>query len=96
MGTIYRNLELMSRAGMIRTIELAGAQKRFDGFIQDHYHVRCLCCSNVEDLPSLQKYDFEKDLQSATTYELTGHRLELLGICPRCKAREARDSRIVG
>ena len=29
LGTVYRNLEQMSQAGMIRKLETAGRQKRF-------------------------------------------------------------------
>ena len=31
LGTVYRNLEQMSQAGLIRKLETAGKQKRFDG-----------------------------------------------------------------
>lgn len=33
LGTVYRNLEQMSQAGLIRKLETAGKQKRFDGDI---------------------------------------------------------------
>ncbi len=30
LGTVYRNLELLSEAGLIRKLELGGAARRFD------------------------------------------------------------------
>ena len=31
LATVYRNLEILSEHGMIQKLELAGAQRRFDG-----------------------------------------------------------------
>ena len=31
LGTVYRNLELLARTGLIRKLEFAGAEARFDG-----------------------------------------------------------------
>jgi len=51
LGTVYRNLEILSERGMIRKIEHAGAQMRFDGDLSDHGHVRCVRCGRLDDLP---------------------------------------------
>ncbi|MBW2172694.1 MAG: transcriptional repressor, partial [Deltaproteobacteria bacterium] len=51
LGTVYRNLEILSRLGMIHKLELGGMQKRFDGKTQDHYHLRCLRCGRIDDVP---------------------------------------------
>ncbi|MCI5226738.1 MAG: transcriptional repressor, partial [Candidatus Electrothrix sp. AX2] len=50
LGTVYRNLELMVHAGMIRKLELGGKQKRFDARTDLHYHVRCSFCGKMADL----------------------------------------------
>ena len=31
LGTVYRNLELLSESGVIQKLEIGGTQKRFDG-----------------------------------------------------------------
>ena len=31
LGTVYRNLELLARMGMVQKLELAGGEARFDG-----------------------------------------------------------------
>ena len=41
LGTVYRNLELLARAGFIQRLDLQGAEARFDGNPEHHYHVRC-------------------------------------------------------
>jgi hypothetical protein len=77
---------------MIHKLELGGGQKRFDGCTEKHYHVRCIRCGRVGDLRSDKTLDLEKALGGKSDYEIVGQRLELLGLCPKCK-KERRDQR---
>jgi Fur family ferric uptake transcriptional regulator len=86
LGTVYRNLETLSQCGVILKLELGGSQRRFDGDISPHYHVRCQGCGQVRDLPADPMPEIEHRLRSATNFTVTGHRLELVGICPACRA----------
>lgn len=91
LGTVYRNLETLSRLGIIQKIDVGGAKKRFDGNPRNHYHVRCLGCDRVDDVALEPLAGIEDRLRSATDYEINGHRLEFIGLCPRCRERESRD-----
>jgi len=84
LGTVYRNLDLLAEHGMIRKLEFAGSQRRFDGKTDNHYHVRCTACGRVEDAPLDPMTGLEDGLRNATDYEITGHRLEFIGLCPQC------------
>ena len=44
LGTVYRNLEILSRSGVVLKLDVAGLEMRFDGTVDNHYHVRCLDC----------------------------------------------------
>lgn len=85
LGTVYRNLELLSDYGLILKLASAGTQRRYDGNTENHYHVRCNGCSRVEDLPARPIAIPEDDLRHLTTFEITGHRVEFFGLCPECK-----------
>jgi Fur family ferric uptake transcriptional regulator len=85
LGTVYRNLDLLSEFGLILKLEMAGTQRRYDGNIESHYHVRCNGCHRVEDLPARPIVIPEQDLRAMTTFEITGYRLEFFGVCPGCK-----------
>ena len=50
MGTVYRNLNLLSESGDIRQLDIADGTSRFDGNIDDHYHFRCEQCGHIFDL----------------------------------------------
>lgn len=85
LGTVYRNLEMLGEHGLIQKLELGGTQKRFDGTTNNHYHVRCLRCGKIQDAPVEPVANLEAVLRERTDYEITGHRLEFVGLCPKCK-----------
>jgi Fur family transcriptional regulator, ferric uptake regulator len=85
LGTVYRNLEILSDAGIILKLETAGTQKRFDGTVENHYHVRCVQCGQVDDLPVPLLGDIEDALHGLSDYKILSHRLEFQGICPSCR-----------
>lgn len=90
LGTVYRNLEILSQWGLAQRLDLAGNRRRFDGTTGDHYHVRCVHCGDVEDVPIEPLRTLEESARSNTDFEIIGHRLNFLGLCPRCR-NEASD-----
>ena len=50
LGTVYRNLDLLSRAGLIKRLHLGGRQKQYDGGMHRHYHVQCIRCGRISDV----------------------------------------------
>ena len=83
LGTVYRNLEILSESGDIQKLEPGCSLKRFDGDTSEHCHIRCVRCDRIVDAPLPDvKFDLEK--VESTDFEITGHRLEFLGLCPEC------------
>ena len=83
LGTVYRNLEILSESGDIQKLEPGCSLKRFDGDTSEHCHIRCVSCDRIADAPLPDvKFDLEK--VESTDFEITGHRLEFLGLCSEC------------
>ena len=84
LGTVYRNLEILSQIGLVQKLELAGMQRRYDGDTSDHHHVRCVNCGRVADInmPPLSVEQFLEHVPS--DFEVIGYRLKLLAICSKC------------
>ena len=84
LGTVYRNLELLARQGDILCLESGASQKRFDGNIRPHHHVRCTECGKLGDieanlpLPAIAGVNVKG-------FTLTGAQLMFEGVCDRCK-----------
>lgn len=50
LGTVYRNLALLTDIGEIQTISTGIGPDRFDGNAAPHYHFICKKCGCVQDL----------------------------------------------
>jgi len=90
LGTVYRNLEVLAKMGMIQKLELGGTIKKFDWNPNKHYHIRCLICGQVDDAPIAPLNKLEDKLYGSTVFSIIGHRLEFEGFCPDCTKKEAK------
>ena len=88
LGTVYRNLELLSRMGTIQKLDFVGTEARFDGNPDRHCHVRCVRCGRVDDLHGLSEDLIAETPEEAGGYKILGRRLAFIGVCPDC--RESR------
>ena len=55
MGTVYRNLNLLSENGTILKISLEDDSAHFDGFTHPHLHFFCKKCKSLLDIEIDQK-----------------------------------------
>jgi Fe2+ or Zn2+ uptake regulation protein len=87
LATVYRNLEILSGAGMIGKIEITGRQKRFDPEVRPHHHVYCIHCHRVDNI-DLALVDLEAIIpKQSGGYDIDGCRLEFFGVCPACRQK---------
>lgn len=87
LGTVYRNLDLLVRQGEILCLESAGTQRRFDGAMHAHQHVRCLRCGKIADVFPALKVPSVQEL-SVDGFTLSSVRLEFEGVCAACAGAE--------
>lgn len=92
LGTVYRNLEQMSQAGVIRKLETAGKRKRFDGDLSLHHHLRCIECGAVEDIVPAALREVDVALaRLLPQLECVGYNLELNGRCRCCREKDTAE-----
>ena len=87
LATVYRNLKQLADEGSIREIHAGGHPARFDGNTGRHYHIRCLGCGRVNDLPMSVDTCLEDEAARAMNYRILGHQVEVQGLCPQCQAQ---------
>lgn len=85
LGTVYRNLELLSNCNTIQKLDFGETHKRFDGNPEPHYHLNCTTCGRVEDAPIPLKYDLEGEAGLASGYHINRHHISYNGVCPDCQ-----------
>jgi Fur family ferric uptake transcriptional regulator len=87
LGTVYRNLDSMTRSGLVRRLDVGSGSCRFDGTTKPHDHAVCAVCGRVDDVsePAL-RVDYDA-AGAATGYAIRTHRLQFVGLCPSCRRR---------
>lgn len=86
LATVYKALEALVHAQLAHKLTYGDGSARYDCRRDEHYHLRDVSTGEVHDLPA--EYDprlLEKlqpgltDRLSASGFEVTGYRLEVLG-----------------
>lgn len=87
LGTVYRNLNQLSEAGMLLKIPIADGSDRFDGRTDRHYHMICEKCSRVFDVELDCLDTIPQTVMEAEGHRITRVTLNLKGICAACLAK---------
>ncbi|MCK4512416.1 transcriptional repressor [bacterium] len=84
LGTVYRNLDLLAKQGLIRTLATAGEQRRYDGMLDNHHHIRCEVCGRIDDIELGNTERLDELLVDGRGYEVHGYTLCFTGVCKEC------------
>lgn len=87
LGTVYRNLNFLADAQMIRKLDVGQNIVHFDGDLSDHYHFICNNCKKVFDI------NYQNEKISNVVKQQTNHRIEKIeivfsGTCECCLKKE--------
>lgn len=93
LATVYRNLEILSEAGLIGKLEISGRQKRFDYDVVEHDHIYCAVCHKVDNLKIERQGLHDREIEAVKGYTVTGYRLEIVGICPACQKNKVKQEK---
>ena len=87
LGTIYRNLDILAKEGLIHRLDTNSAQHRYDGDMSEHYHVLCRECNQMADVRVAGFKVPEAVVCGDVDFDIDGHNLHFEGICSDCKAK---------
>lgn len=92
LGTVYRVLASLSAEGLIREYRQADGPSLYDPNIEDHYHIHCIRCGRIEDVPQVKLPDDELEavLQASSFARIDRVRLEFHGVCSACAGEPAQ------
>ena len=94
-SSLYRNLAVMEQSGVVARVDVGDTKSYFElsELMTDdhHHHLVCSSCSAVVDvtLPAKAERSIERALDDAAQhagFELTDHRVDIIGICGDCQA----------
>ncbi len=90
LGTVYRNLEILTDMGLVQKLECAGNQRRYDGNPERHHHIRCTGCGIVRDVDSGAVSSFSFLPERIPGFQVLDTRFLFFGVCDDCCTGEDR------
>ena len=87
LGTVYRNLNSLTAAGLVRRVPVPGQADRFDHSLHRHGHLCCTRCGSVTDVAvdeAALLASLRDSIGTVESFELT-----LFGVCEACRAKQA-------
>ncbi|MDP9403713.1 MAG: transcriptional repressor [Actinomycetota bacterium] len=92
-SSVYRTLTVLEEAGVVHRLPGPVGFARYElaeSLTEHHHHLVCVSCGTVEDLPASSRLEKTVAMAAAevtadTGFKLHGHRLDLVGLCARCK-----------
>ncbi len=85
LATVYRNLDQLTQMGKILKIDIPNQPARYDGNIEEHYHIRCKDCGYIEDV--WLDFDLSDKLnpkKAFPNFELVEYDINFIGTCSKC------------
>ena len=85
LGTVYRNLNLLSEVGELKKIKVPNGSDRFDGRVERHCHIICNRCGKVADADIDGVEELERQTEEKTGYSVNKLEIVFDGVCGECK-----------
>lgn len=88
LSTIYRNLKLMARLGILRELELAEGQKRYEinqPSPHHHHHLICVRCNKTVEFRNDTVLKTGAKTAEKAGYHLLDCQLVIHAVCPSCQ-----------
>jgi Fur family ferric uptake transcriptional regulator len=94
-STIYRTLNLLEEAGLLRRVARAHDREVYEhdyGYPQ-HDHLICKKCGQMIEFPNAAIADVLEQIAAEHGFRMSGHRLEVDGVCATCSRPPVRSHR---
>lgn len=92
--TVYRALEVLVEAGLLRKMELSGrAVYEHDYGYPQHDHLHCQDCNNLIEFRSEELERIRENVAQQHEFRVTGHRMIITGVCHECAQKRRQKHR---
>lgn len=85
MGTVYRNLNILSDTGVLKKLSSYDSPERFDIQLHPHYHMKCTRCGRIINIDEDYMEEVDRKIEQSTGFSIESHSIFFKGICPSCK-----------
>ncbi len=89
-ATVYRTLELLEAAGLVRSHDFGEGYRRYEPVTgdSDHEHLVCLRCGRVIEFANERLERMLPVIADEQGFQHAYHRVEIYGTCQDCRRRD--------
>lgn len=91
LATVYRNLNQLADIEEIKKIEGLSGQVHYDHNNSEHFHMICVNCLKIIDLPAELAESLKKILNKQSEFEILSYDIAVKGLCIKCKEKGQND-----
>lgn len=90
LSTVYRTLEILTDRKLVTKLSIIGDNRSLfecNKMVHRHYLV-CIGCKNIVTINHCPLGDYEEALEQETHFKISGHKLDIYGLCSQCQKRD--------
>lgn len=86
LATVYKNIILMVEKGVVVEVPISGQKAKYELVKEDHIHLVCTQCGEVEDKPHNESADtLFSNMTKSENFTLKKQQINLYGVCAGCQ-----------
>lgn len=87
LSTVYRVLDIFIKNRLVTKTSFGNDHKAvFEIYRMEHrHHLICVKCNEITAIKGCPLKGYEQSLSQSTHFKILEHRLEILGVCPKCQ-----------
>lgn len=88
-ATVYRFLKKLKDHGFVTEVRMGGLPARYELTPRKHHdHLTCTSCGKIVEFSNDEIERLQLEVASLHNFKMTGHLLELYGICGDCQKKQ--------
>ena len=88
LGTVYLNLNVLVEEGLVQKVSIGKMTERYDSRLEPHYHMICLKCGRVVDVPLTYEHEIDTKANHCGDHKIVEHEIVFSGICADCRKKK--------
>ncbi len=87
-ATVYRFLRELTQHQLVTEVRMGGQSSRYELATKEHHdHITCTQCGDIREFENEKIEKLQQQVAIQFGFKLTGHILELYGVCPNCQKK---------
>jgi len=88
LSTIYRNLQLFKKLGLIEEHHFAEEHHHYEvKSVAEHQHLLCLNCGKIVEFACPLSQEFKEGVGKRYGFDVTGVEVRMTGLCSSCRRK---------